>query len=228
MEAGIEFVGEGGDISKLESLPTETIIDIALGLTADSVNRLCKVSRKFNAVLCKNDEFWKQKYIHDFGKIKRATGSKRSWRDLYEMSIPTDNMAALWDEQTQFSKFMFKHLPNNLETYETIKRVAKSAARDIYSDLDKGGKGKNINRYNFAQPYPYWMRYDGEIDIEMEQFETLVSDLQSGFLNAYRSDKGKDWIYRRLIKEEYGYKDEFTPPIYNNYWINLKEKFSVQ
>ena len=156
MEAtAVEFVYGNGDISKLESLLNHMIIEIALGLHIKAVNSICRTSSKLNRLVCLNDDFWKQKYIRDFGEIKKP--ARKTWRDLYETKMPSYSaMAEVWDDRVGFSKFMYRYAPKTFETYAIIKKVAENVVKDIYADVDSGVN--KINPLLFAQTFPEWMR----------------------------------------------------------------------
>ena len=84
MEA-VEFVDESGEIFPLESLGDDTIIEIALGLNLDSINKLCQVSHRFNRTLCASEDFWRWKYIQDFGKFEGIPS--KNWKSLYKERV---------------------------------------------------------------------------------------------------------------------------------------------
>jgi hypothetical protein len=51
-------------------LPTDNIIQIALYESIDYVTKMCRLSRRFNDIICNNNNFWKDKFITDFGHPK--------------------------------------------------------------------------------------------------------------------------------------------------------------
>lgn len=79
----IKYVAEGGETFPLEGLDYNTIIEIALGLNLDSINKLCRASRRFNRVLCDNKNFWRLKYIKDFGEPLKDISKITDWKKLY-------------------------------------------------------------------------------------------------------------------------------------------------
>ena len=222
MEATVEFVDGNGDISKLELLPDDMVIGIALGLPIEAVNSICRTSSKLNKLVCLNDDFWRLKYTRDFGKVKKSVG--KTWRDLYETEMPKYAMAALWDLQTGFSRFMYRYAPKTFETYVIIKKTSKNAAKDIYADIDSGVN--KINPLLFAQTYPEWMRdMRGDIPISEEQKDQIGNIQWGEFLAAYRIDRGIDRIYERLMSQGFEDDEDTNKEYYDDYWKKLKRKF---
>jgi alpha-tubulin suppressor-like RCC1 family protein len=62
-------------------LPNETIIQIALDESIQYITNMCQISRRFNNLICNNDNFWRAKFIQDFG----IPDNKNiiSWKDAY-------------------------------------------------------------------------------------------------------------------------------------------------
>ena len=53
---------------ELLSLPDDVLIEQALYLDYNSINKLCSVNHRFRDLICDNDWFWRQKYFIDFGQ----------------------------------------------------------------------------------------------------------------------------------------------------------------
>mgnify|MGYP003649446826 FL=1 len=51
----------------MENLHKDVLIMLALDLELTDLFNLCQTNKRFNTILCKNDNFWKQKYILLFG-----------------------------------------------------------------------------------------------------------------------------------------------------------------
>ncbi len=79
----IKFVKEGS-FSHLKNLPNEQIIEIALGLDDESVFQLCRVSSHFNAILCEDDRFWKEKFGKQY-KDKFTSKRIKKFKELYKI-----------------------------------------------------------------------------------------------------------------------------------------------
>lgn len=54
-------------MDQFSHLPPDAIINIALYEPIGSIARLCQVSRRFNDIICSNNNFWRDKFILDFG-----------------------------------------------------------------------------------------------------------------------------------------------------------------
>ena len=68
----------------LENLPSERIVDIALSLPLSIIKSFSQTSKKFNQLICENDEFWRRRFIKDYNYD--PVDSKESWKELYKNS----------------------------------------------------------------------------------------------------------------------------------------------
>ena len=65
----------------MDTLPTDVkLYEIALDLDLHDLQHYCSTNR-FMRDLCNNDNFWRQKTLHDFGNISNITGEP--WRSIY-------------------------------------------------------------------------------------------------------------------------------------------------
>lgn len=64
-----------------KNLPDDVIFQIAINESLDNIARLCQTSNRFNNIICNNNNFWKHKYIHDFGE---PTINILNWKDAYQ------------------------------------------------------------------------------------------------------------------------------------------------
>lgn len=60
------------DKPKLDTLPRDVIIQIALGLDLPELLSYCRLSKKFNDTVCKNNDFWFNKLEKDYGVTIRG------------------------------------------------------------------------------------------------------------------------------------------------------------
>jgi hypothetical protein len=69
-------------MSLFDLISEELVIVQALELDLPSISHLCRVSRRFNEVICENELFWRQKFIRDYRLDPiYYTGS---WKSLYQ------------------------------------------------------------------------------------------------------------------------------------------------
>lgn len=75
----------------MEKASKDALIKIALLLDLEDILPLCKTSSKFNEMICKNDDFWKQKLLNDYDifsyEVPKNTTHKNYYRYLTEKSI---------------------------------------------------------------------------------------------------------------------------------------------
>jgi hypothetical protein len=66
------------------TLPAERIVDIALTLPVRSIRRLCQSSKRFNDIICDNDNFWRHKLMRDYNFIpENYEGSMKYLYSVY-------------------------------------------------------------------------------------------------------------------------------------------------
>ena len=63
-------------ILHLINLPLPILIDVAVGMRLPDILSMCRTSRYLNQVICESDDFWKKKFIHDFGMEEITTEEK--------------------------------------------------------------------------------------------------------------------------------------------------------
>lgn len=59
------------------NLPEELILDQALQLDLEDINNFCQTDVKFNKLVCNNENFWRARYLQDYGKVDSV------WKNLY-------------------------------------------------------------------------------------------------------------------------------------------------
>jgi len=68
--------------------PTKVIFDYLLSLQGDALTRACNSHEAYKKI-CSNDNFWREKVKHDFGKVdykmKTSNDSPNSWKTTWEV-----------------------------------------------------------------------------------------------------------------------------------------------
>ena len=54
-------------ILHLINLPPPVLIGVAVGMKLSDVFNMCRTNKYLNQAICDNDDFWKRRFIHDFG-----------------------------------------------------------------------------------------------------------------------------------------------------------------
>ena len=67
--------------ASIESLPYETLFEIAIGLKLNEIASLCKSNKQFSQI-CKSDQFWLMKIEYD-GYFKQCLIGKRFYRSTH-------------------------------------------------------------------------------------------------------------------------------------------------
>lgn len=63
-----------------EYFPDETVIEVASNLPLKDIYYWCLVSKQFNSVICNNPDFWRRRFITDYGMIEY----NGDWKELYQ------------------------------------------------------------------------------------------------------------------------------------------------
>jgi alpha-tubulin suppressor-like RCC1 family protein len=70
------------DISYFSYLSDDEILNIALQLNINDISYYCLYNSRFNDVVCKNNWFWKEKFLYDFGNPEY--NYVEDWKSLYK------------------------------------------------------------------------------------------------------------------------------------------------
>ncbi len=66
-----------------EYLPDDILIKIALNLNLKNLINYCQLNARFNNVICSNNWFWYNKFIHDYGS-KFQYDKNTDWLHIYQ------------------------------------------------------------------------------------------------------------------------------------------------
>ena len=64
-------------------IPDETILEAAFWEPINYITTMCLTSKRFNNVICNNNDFWRQKFIYDFGQPTRNLNII-NWKKAYQ------------------------------------------------------------------------------------------------------------------------------------------------
>lgn len=76
----------------LDDVPLETLFDIAANMTSAEVGTLCRTSSLFNEALCRNEYFWRQRYLQRLASMPRAD---KRYREILLRQERTANIVDL-------------------------------------------------------------------------------------------------------------------------------------
>jgi hypothetical protein len=136
----------------MENLHKDVLIELALELNLDDLFNLCQTNKRFNSLLCKNDDFWKQKYITLFGleyykKQKKITNHKKEYLNLLlktNKNIDFINNILPQIEQLNTSSEMMI-LTRKVFEYFSDKRN-KIFTKPMLDKIIEYAKGKELNK----------------------------------------------------------------------------------
>lgn len=64
----------------METLPSELIFHILSGQNYNTIMNLSQTSRHFYGIICRNENYWRNKFLRDFGEYHHPV---ESWKNLY-------------------------------------------------------------------------------------------------------------------------------------------------
>ena len=100
------------DLPIFEAVHKDVLNYLALKLDVKDISKLCQTSKRFNSLICKNQTFWTNKYIKDFGSDEEL----REFQKLY-YSVKTAYMYT-YQIATQ-NKLICKELINDMDSGKT-------------------------------------------------------------------------------------------------------------
>lgn len=90
-------------MSNLENLPKDMLWEIGFQVDKKDFARFCRLSRKFNNIVCNDDNFWKENVKRKYGKVPQL---KKSWKKTYALlSLPEINIGSMIFDQDMFEHF---------------------------------------------------------------------------------------------------------------------------
>jgi hypothetical protein len=84
--------------TNINSLPPDVIQKIALDFTYDEIRKLCRVSKRFEKLVCNSDTFWRNKLVRDFPDSREYIHEVEEPKKEYLLrwiNIIDDDMASL-------------------------------------------------------------------------------------------------------------------------------------
>ena len=144
---------------KFSGLPQEVIRKIALNMSTHDIAATCRSSKRFNAVICDNESFWREMVRVDFRQFELRKSTDYTWKYFYMIldgSTLPDIIGGLTPLQMvtilSFLKYVTFQLPETDVQYTN---------EEFVSFL------KNIGDKTFLKGkrhYDYMMAYDEEFD----------------------------------------------------------------
>ena len=64
-----------------DTLPDDIVVQIVVYESIQNISKLCQISRRFNNLICNNNNFWRWKFIYDFGS---PSINIISWKEAYK------------------------------------------------------------------------------------------------------------------------------------------------
>ena len=156
------------DVSYLSLLPEEILQETLLNLEYDNIKRLCATSTNYIKI-CKSDEFWRAKFIHDHGFNPPITGLDKSLENIYLNQNTVLSFGTNWTGELGLGDNTERNTPTKIPSIKrrvayaaTFNIIAKSVSSGLYNtviidmnnevwsfgdnDMGQLGLGDNINR----------------------------------------------------------------------------------
>ena len=173
----------------LLNLPLPILLEVAVGMKLFDVLNMCKTNTYLNQVICESNDFWKSKFIHDFGVEGLELGEERIMRG-----------PGYWKEKYKNSR-LFKGLP--YEKIESTEPVVDKDYDTLESDYWYGGCAALSWYYNTTYGWPIYLVYVRDLEDPSEDGidHTVVKVGDDLYLDVdgYNSERDIDY---KLSKEK--------------------------
>ena len=81
-------------MNNFDLLSKDILIELAIELNLPDIVNWCSLNKKFDNLTCKNDIFWRRKFIHDYGEYPK--NSDLTWREFYKFITVAKPNDLLW------------------------------------------------------------------------------------------------------------------------------------
>ena len=107
------------DPHTLETLPLETLFDIATRFDWPTITRLCQTSQYFNATVCVNDIFWQSFILEKYPEYKKPTNVAwstvaRDLQDIQKVDEYHQFTTAIENGKMHIARFLAKYKPEHV------------------------------------------------------------------------------------------------------------------
>lgn len=210
----LKFMGNSELISNshLSELPIEILHETIINLKLSDIINLCSTNKYLNEKICKNDVFWKKKYILDYDDRFRDNGFVENFKELYmktynffpnKKSLKEEYFKFLNDppEISYFSMILYLGLngrfrenyfsdliyPNIVFNRETLINIAGDNLRDVIHD-EKSDDLPLDNDWNYYDYKDYIDTYIKNMTM-IELKDSIEDKIEFEYDNDYKSLK---------------------------------------
>ena len=190
-------------MSNFDLLPKDILIELAIELDLPDIIKWCSLSKKFDSLTCKNDVFWRRKFIHDYGGYSKK--SDLTWKGFYKFVTVTEPNDLLWEgiEGNILSYVVVSlkrgaNVENGRRNYTPLSIASEKGHLEVVKYLV--GQGADVR----AQ-YDYALRYaslNGHLDIVKYLVDkgSYVS-AEDDFALRYASNNGHLEVVKYLVEQ---------------------------
>lgn len=138
----------------ISNLPPDSIIDISVNLSLEDLRNICSTNRKLHDLICENDDFWRRKYLNDFGKSD-LDNIYADWKENYlnsgnVYSFGRNHNSQLGLADTYKDKI---YVPTKILNMNKIKQIAIGETHSLMSDI-------------YGDVYSVGSNYRGQLGLE--------------------------------------------------------------
>lgn len=207
--------------TKLDNLPTDILLLVALELPPEDLMSLCNTNKKFNERICGNDDFWYNKIQKDFN-VPQVRPAPNNWslRQTYR---------ELWNNLTNYGLLFNSARQNNIEGvqlalykgdkvnnrdvfgYTILIRASEEGHSDMIKLLLDAGADPNMATYRGIPPLFYAANVDlASVKLLLEAgADPTHKDRDGNTVLMWATDEGgvngDEDIYAWLIQNMYDY-----------------------
>lgn len=208
-------------------LPTDILLELAVDLDLPNILTWCSLNQRFNNLICKNDIFWMDKFIHDYGNNNKP--DNMSWKEFYQgfnaiHTMKYNDTIFRCRTDVEFKKICDKFpIVRNLNLnadynnfYVTLDIDSKKFVEVFFSqDEIEENSGRYVNILNENDDYEERYKVDFTVDGE--------NPMKSGLIG---------WISFTIKEERYNpaiESDLYLDPksSFNQIWTKIEEQILI-
>lgn len=170
-------------ITSITSIPNDILIEIALNMTLDELSAFCRTNKKANDYLCDNDDFWRRRFLQDYGSAEKYETWKETYKGkVFSFGLNKFGQLGLGDRRK-------RDKPTQVQDIHP-KKVACGMGHTIIIDInnnvlacgknDNGqlGLGDSVDRVIFEQVYIQGKKCKAKL-VACNKFSTFLIDMNN-------------------------------------------------
>lgn len=180
----------------METLPKNVLFDMALKLSLKDLAKFCILSKRFDEVVCKSNDFWRIKLKQDFNLETKEKNTKKIYEKILENKDYCNNL--LLEGTVNPDDFVINSFDEIFEgddylVFLFLRSKILFENKLQYPNLHKSIFDKHIKKIN----YKYGNKITNLDEFSSEEIETFINILKKNAGNSFQKD-----IINRMINND--------------------------